>query len=162
MTRYRITVEYDGGPFVGWQRQDNGPSVQAALEEAIQAFCGEAVTVTGAGRTDSGVHALAQVAHFDLAGAPGPATVRDAVNFHLTPAPVAVLAAEAVAVPPGAAPGTVLDGAPTVACAEGGLRLLALQRAGRKPQGAAAFLRGFPLPAGTRLALPAEGAGAAP
>ena len=98
MTRYRLTVEYDGGPFVGWQRQDNGPSVQAALEDAIRAFCGEAVTVTGAGRTDSGVHALAQVAHFDLAGAPGPATVRDAVNFHLTPAPVAVLAA-AVAAP---------------------------------------------------------------
>ena len=73
-----------------------------------------------------------------------------------------VLAAEAVAEAPGAAPGIVLDGAPTVACAEGGLRLLALQRAGRKPQGAAAFLRGFPLPAGTRLALPAEGAGAVP
>ncbi|MDX1486174.1 MAG: tRNA pseudouridine(38-40) synthase TruA [Alphaproteobacteria bacterium] len=93
MSRWRITVEYDGGPFVGWQRQENGPSVQAALEEAIAAFCGEEVQVTGAGRTDSGVHALAQVAHFDLARATDADTVRDALNFHLKPRPVAVLAA---------------------------------------------------------------------
>lgn len=97
MTRWRITIEYDGGPFVGWQRQENGPSVQAALEEAIQAFSGEDVLVEGAGRTDSGVHALAQVAHFDLARETDPDTVRDAVNFHLKPRPVAVLAAETAA-----------------------------------------------------------------
>ena len=91
MSRWRITVEYDGGPFVGWQRQDNGPSVQEAIEQAITGFCGEEVQVTGAGRTDSGVHALAQVAHFDLAREAGADTVRDAINFHLKPRPVAIL-----------------------------------------------------------------------
>ncbi len=98
MSRWRITVEYDGGPFVGWQRQDNGPSVQEAIEQAITGFCGEEVQVTGAGRTDSGVHALAQVAHFDLAREAGADTVRDAINFHLKPRPVAVL--DALPVPP--------------------------------------------------------------
>lgn len=97
MTRYKITIEYDGGGFVGWQRQDNGPSVQAALEQAIFGFCGERVLVEGAGRTDAGVHALGQVAHFDLAKETTADTVMKAVNFHLKPAPVAVLAAEAVA-----------------------------------------------------------------
>jgi tRNA pseudouridine38-40 synthase len=96
MTRWRLTVEYDGGPFVGWQRQENGPSVQAALEDAIKAFSGEQATVFGAGRTDSGVHALGQVAHFDLAKPADSATVRDAINFHLKPHPVAVLESEAV------------------------------------------------------------------
>jgi len=98
MPRYRITVEYDGAPFVGWQRQDNGPSVQGALEEAIRRFAQEDVHVQGAGRTDSGVHALAQVAHFDLAREHVPDTVRDALNFHLKPNPVAVIEA-AVAAP---------------------------------------------------------------
>ncbi|MDH3702635.1 MAG: tRNA pseudouridine(38-40) synthase TruA [Alphaproteobacteria bacterium] len=96
MTRWRLTVEYDGGPFVGWQRQENGPSVQAALEDAVKAFSGEAVTIFGAGRTDSGVHALGQVAHFDLAKPADSETVRDAINFHLKPDPVAVLETEAV------------------------------------------------------------------
>ena len=97
MTRYKLTLEYDGRGFVGWQRQDNGPSVQAALEAAVERFCGEAVTVHGAGRTDAGVHALAQVAHIDLDQETGADTLRDALNFHLKPAAVAVLAAEAVA-----------------------------------------------------------------
>ena len=96
MSRWRIDVEYDGRPFVGWQRQENGPSVQAAIEEAVKGFSGEDVLVEGAGRTDSGVHALNQVAHFDLARDWAPDTVRDAVNFHLKPRPVAVLAAEPV------------------------------------------------------------------
>ena len=95
-TRWKITVEYDGGPFVGWQRQDNGPSVQAALERAIESFSGETVTVHGAGRTDSGVHATGQTAHFDLAKESTADTVQDAVNFHLKPEPIAVLRAEAV------------------------------------------------------------------
>jgi tRNA pseudouridine38-40 synthase len=97
VTRYKLTLEYDGRGFVGWQRQDNGPSVQAALETAVTRFCGEAVTVHGAGRTDAGVHALAQVAHIELEKEVGADTLRDALNFHLKPAAVAVLAAEAVA-----------------------------------------------------------------
>jgi tRNA pseudouridine38-40 synthase len=96
MPRYRLTVEYDGAGFVGWQRQDNGPSIQAALETAIHGFCGEAVTVSGAGRTDAGVHALGQVCHVDLDHAVKTDTLRDAVNAHLRPAPIAVLAAEQV------------------------------------------------------------------
>jgi tRNA pseudouridine38-40 synthase len=96
MTRYKLTLEYDGGPFVGWQRQDNGSSVQEALEKAVVAFCGETVTSFAAGRTDAGVHALGQVAHFDLEKETTADTVRDALNFHLKPAPIAVLKAEAV------------------------------------------------------------------
>jgi tRNA pseudouridine38-40 synthase len=93
MTRYKLTIEYDGGPFCGWQRQGNGPSVQQAIEEAIDKFAQERVTVHGAGRTDAGVHALGQVAHIDLAKETDADTVRDAINFHLRPHPVAVLAA---------------------------------------------------------------------
>jgi len=99
VTRYRVTLEYDGGGFVGWQRQENGPSIQAALEEAIASFCGETVTVHGAGRTDAGVHALGQVAHFDLAKETDAHTVREALNAHLRPDPIAVL--EAAAADPG-------------------------------------------------------------
>lgn len=98
MPRYRIIVEYVGAPFWGWQRQDGGPSVQGALERAIAAFSRETVTVTGAGRTDSGVHALGQVAHFDLTKAFSPETVMGAINHFIRPDPVAVLAA-AVAEP---------------------------------------------------------------
>jgi tRNA pseudouridine38-40 synthase len=96
MTRYKLTLEYDGRGFVGWQRQTNGLSIQEALEEAIFRFCGERVTSHVAGRTDAGVHALGQVAHVDLAKPTEAATVRDAVNFHLKPHAVAVLVAEAV------------------------------------------------------------------
>ncbi len=97
MTRFKLTLEYDGAAFVGWQRQDNGPSVQQALEEAVTGFCGETATVHGAGRTDAGVHALGQVAHLDLEKPTTAETLRDAVNAHLKPAPVAVLAAEVAA-----------------------------------------------------------------
>ncbi|MDJ0951343.1 MAG: tRNA pseudouridine(38-40) synthase TruA [Alphaproteobacteria bacterium] len=97
MTRYKLTLEYDGGGFVGWQRQENGLSVQQALEEAVYRFCSETVTMIGAGRTDSGVHAMGQVAHFDLAEPQATDTVRDALNHHLRPHAVAVLAAEEVA-----------------------------------------------------------------
>ena len=96
MTRYKLTLEYNGAGFVGWQRQNNGPSVQAALEAAVLAFGGEAVTAQGAGRTDAGVHALGQVAHIDLAKPTDADTVRDALNAHFKPAAVAVLAAEVV------------------------------------------------------------------
>jgi tRNA pseudouridine38-40 synthase len=97
MPRYKLTIEYDGRPFVGWQVQDNGPSVQGVLAEAIAAFCGEEARVQGAGRTDAGVHALGQVGHVDLAKDWDDETVRDALNAHLRPHPVAVLKAERVA-----------------------------------------------------------------
>jgi tRNA pseudouridine38-40 synthase len=96
MPRYKLVLEYDGGPFAGWQRQDNGPSVQAALEEAVFRLAQERVTLTGAGRTDAGVHARGQVAHFDLVKEFSADTVRDALNAHLRPNPIAVLEAEAV------------------------------------------------------------------
>ncbi|WP_068311766.1 tRNA pseudouridine(38-40) synthase TruA [Polycladidibacter hongkongensis] len=94
MPRYKITVEYDGRPFVGWQRQDNGPTAQGVLERAIKAFSGEQVTIGGAGRTDSGVHATGQVAHFDLTKEWPVQTVKNAINFHALPDPVAVRACE--------------------------------------------------------------------
>ena len=96
MPRYKLTIEYDGGPFVGWQVQDNGPSVQGVLAAALEAFCGEKVSVQGAGRTDAGVHALGQVGHVDLAKDWDEDTVRDALNAHLRPHPVAIINAERV------------------------------------------------------------------
>ena len=98
MQRYRLTLEYHGGPFVGWQRQENGPSVQGAIEAAL-ARLGEGAAVTGAGRTDAGVHAMGQVAHVDLARDWEPFRLSEALNHHLRPAPVAVL--EAARVPEG-------------------------------------------------------------
>jgi tRNA pseudouridine38-40 synthase len=97
MPRYKLTIEYDGTPFVGWQIQGAGMSVQGVLTEAIAAFCGHTLKVAGAGRTDTGVHALGQVAHVDLAQDYRADKVRDAVNAHLRPHPVAVLFAERVA-----------------------------------------------------------------
>ncbi|MFQ5346845.1 MAG: tRNA pseudouridine(38-40) synthase TruA [Rhodothalassiaceae bacterium] len=88
--RFRLVIEYDGRPFVGWQRQDNGPSVQAVLEDAIAAFSGETVTVQGAGRTDAGVHATGQVAHVDLEKEMRPDQIQGALNHHLKPWPVAI------------------------------------------------------------------------
>ncbi len=96
MTRFKLVVEYDGRGFVGWQRQANGLSLQEVLEEAVFRFCGERVTSHVAGRTDAGVHALGQVAHLDIERAAAPEVVRDALNFHLKPHPVAVLRAEPV------------------------------------------------------------------
>jgi hypothetical protein len=96
MPRYKLTIEYDGAPFAGWQLQPDHPTVQGALEAAVKATCGEEVRVHGAGRTDAGVHALGQVAHCDIAK-PFPANrLRDALNAHLRPNPVAVLSAEIV------------------------------------------------------------------
>jgi tRNA pseudouridine38-40 synthase len=96
MPRYRLLIEYDGAPFVGWQMQENGPSVQGLVTAAIEAFAGEKVIVQGAGRTDAGVHALGQVAHVDLAKEWDTDTVRDALTAHLRPHTVAVLAAAQV------------------------------------------------------------------
>ena len=93
-TRWKITIEYDGQPFVGWQRQNNGSTIQEAIENAIHAFSQESVTLYGAGRTDSGVHALGQSAHFDLSCTTSPDTVRDAINFHLRPLPIVILNVE--------------------------------------------------------------------
>jgi len=96
MPRYKLLIEYDGGPFRGWQIQAEGPSVQGVLETAVSALNGAPAGVQGAGRTDAGVHALGQTAHVDLARDFDPGTVRDALNAHLRPWPVAVLAAEIV------------------------------------------------------------------
>jgi tRNA pseudouridine38-40 synthase len=94
MPRYKLVIEYDGTPFAGWQIQANAFSVQGALTDAVEAFCGERTNVQGAGRTDAGVHALGQVAHVDLAKEADPETVRDALNAHLRPHPIAVLSVE--------------------------------------------------------------------
>ncbi|GEO81696.1 tRNA pseudouridine(38-40) synthase TruA [Pararhodospirillum oryzae] len=96
MPRYFLTVEYDGRPFVGWQRQDNGLSVQEVLEVAAFRLCGQQVRVHGSGRTDAGVHALGQGAHLDLPRAYGARTVMKALNAHLRPHPVAVVASREV------------------------------------------------------------------
>ena len=92
MPRFRMTVEYDGSPYVGWQRQENGPSVQGALEAAVLSLTGETVSIRGAGRTDSGVHAMGQVIHVDLTRDWVPYKLRNALNAHLA------LAGESVAV----------------------------------------------------------------
>ncbi|NKD88543.1 tRNA pseudouridine(38-40) synthase TruA [Haematospirillum sp. 15-248] len=96
MPRYKLTLEYDGSAFVGWQRQTNGLSVQQAIEEAAQRYCGVLPVAHAAGRTDSGVHALGQIAHIDLGRADPAEKVRDAINAHLRPLPVAVRQAERV------------------------------------------------------------------
>jgi tRNA pseudouridine38-40 synthase len=97
MPRYKLTLEYDGTPFVGWQIQENGPSVQGRLAEAVKAFSGEESMPCGAGRTDTGVHALAQVAHLDLARDWEPWKVREALNAQVRPDPISVLACERAA-----------------------------------------------------------------
>ena len=97
MTRFRLTVEYDGTPFMGWQRQGHGPSVQQAIEEAVEAITGEQAVLHAAGRTDAGVHALAMAAHVDIEKPIAPFRLSEALNAHLRPLPVAILAAEPVA-----------------------------------------------------------------
>ena len=97
MTRWRLTIEYDGGPFMGWQRQDHGPSVQQTLEDALARMTGEPGAFTAAGRTDAGVHALAMSAHVDVARPLTAHRLRDGLNALVRPQPVSVLAAEPVA-----------------------------------------------------------------
>lgn len=96
MTRFRLTVEYDGRPFMGWQRQSHGPSVQQAIEEAVARVTGETGAVHAAGRTDAGVHAEAMAAHVDIAKAITPFRLMEALNAHLRPQPIAILACVAV------------------------------------------------------------------
>lgn len=86
MPRYKLTIEYDGTPFLGWQMQAEGPTVQGVLAEALKKFSGEDAVPGGAGRTDTGVHALGQVAHVELQKDWPTDTVRDALNAHLRPA----------------------------------------------------------------------------
>ncbi|WP_297296358.1 tRNA pseudouridine(38-40) synthase TruA [uncultured Methylovirgula sp.] len=96
MPRYKLTIEYDGTGLVGWQRQANGPSIQAAVESALAAITGADIPIRGAGRTDAGVHALGQVAHADLARDWRPDVLRDALNAHLRPSRIAIVLAEPV------------------------------------------------------------------
>ena len=97
MTRWRLTVEYDGGPFLGWQKQDQGPTVQGRLEEAIHRMTGELAAVHGAGRTDARVHALAMSAHADIAKSVTVHRLREGLNALVRPDPITVLAVEPVA-----------------------------------------------------------------
>lgn len=97
MPRYKLTIEYDGAPFVGWQSQANGEAVQDVLEAGVKGFSGLDIRVNGAGRTDAGVHALGQVAHVDLPEPVRTDTLRDAVNAHMRPHPVAIVEVEEVA-----------------------------------------------------------------
>lgn len=96
MTRFALSLEFDGGPFFGLQRQSNGPSVQQAVEEAVFAVTGETVAMHAAGRTDAGVHALAMRAHVDVAKPIAPFRLMEALNARLRPAPIAVIACETV------------------------------------------------------------------
>ena len=96
MPRYKLTIEYDGKPYMGWQVQKHGPSVQGALQDAVAKFNGAPVKVQGAGRTDAGVHALGQVAHVDLVKDLRADKVRDALNFHLGEEPISILDSELV------------------------------------------------------------------
>ena len=96
MHRYKINVEYKGTDYVGWQRQDNGMSIQESLEKAIKQLTSEKVDVFGAGRTDSGVHALNQVAHFDLKKSIELDSIRDGLNQYLRPQPIAIIKVEEV------------------------------------------------------------------
>jgi len=91
VTRWRLTIEYDGGPFMGWQRQDHGPSVQQTLEEALLRMTGEDAVFTAAGRTDAGVHALAMPAHVDVMKSLTPHRLREGLNALVRPRPVSVL-----------------------------------------------------------------------
>jgi tRNA pseudouridine38-40 synthase len=93
MPRYRLDLEYDGGPYKGFQIQADLPTVQGSIERAVKAFCGEALRLQAAGRTDTGVHALQQVVHIDLDRDWKPKVVRDALNAHLVPEPIAIIAA---------------------------------------------------------------------
>ncbi len=97
MTRFRLTVEFDGRPFMGWQRQAHGPSVQQAIEEAITAVTGEQAVIHAAGRTDAGVHGRAMTAHADVAKPITPFRLKEALNARLRPAPVAILGCDPVA-----------------------------------------------------------------
>ncbi|RYE08899.1 MAG: tRNA pseudouridine(38-40) synthase TruA [Hyphomicrobiales bacterium] len=96
MPRYKLTLEYDGTPFAGWQRQADVLSVQQVVEDAIEKMSGERVVIQAAGRTDSGVHALGQVVSFDLGKDWDPFRIREALNFHTKPHPVAIIACDAV------------------------------------------------------------------
>ena len=96
MTKYKIIIEYDGTDFVGWQKQENGPSIQSSLEDAIKKITSETVNVFGAGRTDSGVHAKGQVAHFEFSKNIALDNIRDGINQHLRPLPIAILGVEEV------------------------------------------------------------------
>jgi tRNA pseudouridine38-40 synthase len=97
VTRWRLTIEYDGGPFMGWQRQEHGPSVQQALEEALQGMTGQEAAFTAAGRTDAGVHALAMSAHVDVTKSLTAHRLREGLNALVRPQPISVLAVEEVA-----------------------------------------------------------------
>ena len=144
MPRYRLTLEYDGRPYRGFQAQGKLPTVQASIERAVLAFSGETLRLQAAGRTDTGVHATGQVVHIDLDKAWRAEVVRDALNAHLVPEPIAVLAVEAV--------DPEIFHARFKAKERRYLyRILKAQREGRGAQDLDEFVRGFPLLPGAAL-----------
>ena len=143
MQRYKIKIEYEGTPFVGWQFQKNGQSVQEVLQKAIFNFSKEKVVVTGAGRTDSGVHALAQVAHFDLKKKIKRKNLLPAINQNIGNKPITVLKInKANKSSANGNQGTVLDENLTVACKSDSIQILEIQRQGKKKQTTKDFLLG--------------------
>ena len=112
MPRYKLTIEYDGGPYNGWQLQPSVPTVQRAIEEAVLGLNNEASLVYGSGRTDAGVHALEQIAHVDLLKDIRDDKVRDALNYHLGDHPISVLHAEKSSVNKQRTPTTVNKNGP--------------------------------------------------
>ena len=153
MQRYKIKIEYEGTPFVGWQFQKNGQSVQEVLQKAIFNFSKEKVVVIGAGRTDSGVHALAQVAHFDLKKKIKKKSLLPAINQNIGNKPVTVLKInKANKSSTNGNPGTVLDENLTIACKLDSIQILEIQRQGKNKQVAKDFLIGKKISKGSILA----------
>ena len=149
MQRYKVKIEYEGTPFVGWQFQKNGQSIQEVLQKAIFQFSKEKVTVVGAGRTDSGVHALGQMAHFDLKKKIRKKKILPAINQNIGNKPVTVL--KAIKTSQNNKPGVVISEKLMVACKSESVQILEIQREGKNKQTVNDFLLGKKIDKGSIL-----------